>query len=61
MAMVCENNLPKYFWGEAINTAYMSLIGWPLDHCFQKLHMNFTKEENQMFHIWKVLVANVLY
>ena len=19
--MLCENNLPKYFWGEAINTA----------------------------------------
>ena len=20
--MLCENNLPKYFWGEAINTSY---------------------------------------
>ena len=35
--MLCENNLPKYFWGEVINIAcYVISIGSLLDHCLQK-------------------------
>ena len=37
----------------------MSLIGYQLDQCFQKLPMSSIKVENQMFHIWEILVANV--
>ena len=46
--MLCENNLPKYFWGKTLHV--MSSIRYQLDQCFQKLPMNSIKVENQIFH-----------
>ena len=59
--MLCENNLPKYFWGEELILPVIFLIESQLDHWFQKLPMNFIKRENQMYHIWEALDANVLF
>ena len=49
--MLCENNLSKYFWGEAINTAYYILNRVSIRPLLSKLPMNCIKEENQMFYI----------
>ena len=49
--MLCENNLPKYFWGEAINTSCYVINRVSIRPMFQKLPMNSIKVENHIFHI----------
>ena len=49
--LLCEYNLPKYFWGEAINTACYVINKVSIKPMLTKTPMSFIKVENQMFHI----------
>ena len=60
--MLNENNLPKYFWAEAVNTSCYDLNRILLRPILKKkLPMSFGKTRNPTLVISKSLDANVLY
>ena len=60
-AMLNENNLPKYFWDEAVNTSCYALNRILLRLFLRKLPMSFGKTKNPTLAISKSLDANALY
>ena len=59
--MLNENNLPKYFWVEAINTSCYVLNKVLLRSIIKKFPMSFGKIRNPTLIISKSLDANVLF
>ena len=59
--MLNENNLPKYFWAEAVNTACYVLNRVSLRPKLIKLLMNCGKIENLTFLISKSLDINAIF
>ena len=60
--MLNENNLPKYFWAEAVNTSCYDLNRILLRPILKKkLPMSFGKTRNPTLIISKSLGANALY
>ena len=55
--MLLENNLPKSFWGEAVNTANYILNRCLIRPILKKTLMNFLKAENLLLHTLNLLVA----
>ena len=59
--MLCENNLPKYFWGEVINTVCYVINRVTIRSLLSKTPYELYKGRKSNYHIWEVLVANVLF
>ena len=59
--MLNENNLPKYFWDEAVNTSCYALNRILLRLFLRKLHTSFGKTRNPTLAISKSLGVNALY
>ena len=59
--MLNENNLPKYFWAEAVNTSCYVLNRILLRPILKNLPMSFGKTRNPTLAISKSLGANALY
>ena len=56
-----ENNLPKYFWAEVVNTSCYVLNKVLLRSIIKKFPMSFGKIRNPTLIISKSLDANVLF
>ena len=48
--MLCENNLPKYFWEEAVNTSCYVINRVSIRPMLSKTPYELYKVENQIFH-----------
>ena len=59
--MLNENNLPKYFWAEEVNTSCYVLNRILLRSILEKTPMSLGKTRNPTLAISKSLGANVLY
>ena len=59
--MLCESNLPKYFWMEVINIACYILNHALIRSILKKYLINFGKEENPTLHIFIFLVVSILF
>ena len=59
--MLCENNLPKYFWAEAVNTVCYVVNRATIRPILKKTLMKFGKVENLILVTCVHLVVNALY
>ena len=59
--MLCENNLPKYFWVEAINTSCYIINRAMIRPILKKTPYELLEKESLTLTIFIILVANVLY
>ena len=59
--MLCENNLPKYFWAEAINTSCYIINRVMIRPILKKTPYELLEKESLTLTIFIILVVNVLY
>ena len=59
--MLCDSNLPKYFWAEAVSTACYVLNRILLRHILKKIPYELFYDRIPKVSYFKVLVVNALF